>query len=76
MKIEDKYALDNVEETLKFRALLSPSGVRATWLCRWVCAGDTVKDPADAGGARQVFAAVKANIIFFLNSFAPATWST
>jgi len=72
VKIEDKYALANVEETLKI-----PGIAFAEWgpgdmaLSLGVRGRDTVKDPRMQAARAKVFAACKANKIFFLNSFTP-----
>jgi len=72
VKIEDKYALANVEETLKI-----PGIAFAEWgpgdmaLSLGVRGKDTVKDPRMQAARAKVFAACKANKIFFLNSFTP-----
>jgi 4-hydroxy-2-oxoheptanedioate aldolase len=71
VKIEDKYALANVEETLKI-----PGIAFAEWgpgdmaLSLGVRGRDTVKDPRMQAARAKVFAACKANKIFFLNSLA------
>jgi 4-hydroxy-2-oxoheptanedioate aldolase len=71
VKIEDKYALANVEETLKI-----PGIAFAEWgpgdmaLSLGVRGRDTVKDPRMQAARAKVFAACKANKIFFLNTFA------
>ena len=70
VKIEDKYALANVEETLKI-----PGIAFAEWgpgdmaLSLGVRGKDTVKDPRMQAARAKVFAACKANKIFFLNTF-------
>jgi 4-hydroxy-2-oxoheptanedioate aldolase len=70
VKIEDKYALANVEETLKI-----PGIAFAEWgpgdmaLSLGVRGKDTIKDPRMQAARAKVFAACKANKIFFLNTF-------
>ena len=72
VKIEDKYALANVEENLKI-----PGIAFAEWgpgdmaLSLGVRGRDAVKDPRMQAARAKVFAACKANKIFFLNSFTP-----
>jgi 4-hydroxy-2-oxoheptanedioate aldolase len=72
VKLEDKYALDNAEESLKI-----PGIAFAEWgpgdmaLSLGVRGRDTVKDPRMVAARARVFAACKANKIFFLNSLAP-----
>ncbi|MEO8051734.1 MAG: aldolase/citrate lyase family protein [Acidobacteriota bacterium] len=71
VKIEDKYALANVEETLKI-----PGIAFAEWgpgdmaLSLGVRGPNSVKDPRMQAARSKVFTAVKANKLFFLNSFA------
>jgi 4-hydroxy-2-oxoheptanedioate aldolase len=74
LKLEDKYALANAEESLKVPGIAFAEwgpgdmalslGVRAT-------GAESVKDPAMVQARTKVFAACKANHKFFLNSFGP-----
>ena len=75
MKIEDKYALENVEETLKIPGSIAfaewgPGDMAVSSILGVRAAGPLVKDPRMQAARARVFAACKANKIFFLNSFA------
>jgi len=71
VKIEDKYALANVEETLKIPGIsFAEWGPGDMALSLGVRGRDAVKDPRMQAARAKVFAACKANKIFFLNSFA------
>jgi 4-hydroxy-2-oxoheptanedioate aldolase len=71
VKLEDKYALANAEEILKI-----PGIAFAEWgpgdmaVSLGVRGPNPVKDPRMQAARSKVFAACKANKIFFLNSFA------
>ncbi|HJT87640.1 MAG TPA: aldolase/citrate lyase family protein, partial [Bryobacteraceae bacterium] len=73
VKIEDKYALANAEETLKV-----PGIAFAEWgpgdmaLSLGVRGPDAVNDPRMRAARARVFAACKANHLFFLNSMNPS----
>ena len=74
LKLEDKYALANADENLKIPGIAFAEwgpgdmalslGVRAT-------GSAALKDPAMVEARARVFAACKANRIFFLNSLSP-----
>ena len=72
LKLEDKYALANAEENLKV-----PGIAFAEWgpgdmaLSLGVRGPDAVADPRMQAARAKVFAACKANHIFFLNSMTP-----
>jgi len=73
LKLEDKYALANAEENLKI-----PGIAFAEWgpgdmaLSLGVRGPNAEKDPKMQAARAKVFAACKANHIFFLNSMNPA----
>jgi len=73
LKLEDKYALANAEENLKI-----PGIAFAEWgpgdmaLSLGVRGPNAEKDPKMQAARAKVFAACKANHIFFLNSMSPA----
>src|SRR5208282_3158709 len=70
VKLEDKYALANAEENLKVPGIgFAEWGPGDMALSLGVCGpGDVTKDPRRVAARAKVFAASKANKIFFLNS--------
>ena len=73
MKLEDKYALANVEENLKVPGIAfaewGPGDMALSLGVRGP--GNAVNDPRMQAARAKVFAACKANHIFFLNSMNP-----
>ena len=73
IKVEDKYALDNAEQTLKVPGIgfaeWGPGDMALSLGIRTPNAAE--KDPKMLAARARVFAATKANKIFFLNSMNP-----
>lgn len=73
LKLEDKYALANAEENLKVPGIAfaewGPGDMALSLGVRG--SGDGVKDPRMQAARAKVFAACKANHIFFLNTMNP-----
>ena len=72
VKLEDKYALANAEENLKVPGIgFAEWGPGDMALSLGVRGPNTEKDPRMVAARAKVFAACKANKIFFLNSMNP-----
>ena len=72
VKLEDKYALANAEENLKVPGIgFAEWGPGDMALSLGVRGPNTEKDPCMVAARAKVFAACKANKIFFLNSMNP-----
>ena len=74
LKLEDKYALANAEESLRVPGIAFAEwgpGDMALSLGVRARGADAVKDPAMVKARARVFSACKANHKFFLNSFGP-----
>ena len=73
VKLEDKYALANADETLKIPGIAFAEWGPGTWLFRSACVHGPGRRQGseDAAGATPILAACKANKMFFLNTFQP-----